>query len=636
MANRILINEQETTTYVGTDPNLKKAWAAGCFTGRGYQNTEYKYNGKLALWKQKDGDWQFVTSPEPAKLEVFITEPKVDGRLLNQGTATCANMTRSIYSEPEYLTPAQEETLQMLLKKGFLKSNDPRKDPDKYTFTDINSKRDEALAILGSEALLNFLTNKQTFNMWIPKKVTAPVEKSFVEKGQEVDTNAQAKELVTYLTSETQGWKTNVSPNQIDSYVKCDLANVSYRETQYGKNCYTYASISKYKSYAPNFGNGYTLYMPISTEVKTSDTTQGYSDEYQFACSAAKTNNFDKNSCSDCILKYYNATKVSAANSSPDPGYPELVDMCLKRNNDDFPKYRKFVIPYLRGEGLTSQRSNWGINRTSYKEKKGFLGLGQVREEKILKRTISESLQSVKRKKEQLLTESKIVKKRFKIILENRNLRNKKSLDIFFDRFLTETAYFNHHGYNQELIFENLIDTVGSFLSGTGLDAALGSLKEYAASWVLGKFGVDKDSWLGAIIITTIGNIPIGDITKLTDCNYIVPLLAKSIPESMAKKFLASKGMDNALSSVVRNATVEIIDDNSFVQSLEKGLSKAICPIWSGLVGKISGALGGLGGSAASAVTGLGGGASSLLGGLFGGSKSSGDKNSNPTTTNDN
>ncbi len=134
----------------------------------------------------------------------------------------------------------------------------------------------------------------------------------------------------------------------------------------------------------------------------------------------------------------------------------------------------------------------------------------------------------------------------------------------------------------------------------------------------------------------TIGNIPIGDITKLTDCNYIVPLLAKSIPESMAKKFLASKGMDNALSSVVRNATVEIIDDNSFVQSLEKGLSKAICPIWSGLVGKISGALGGLGGSAASAVTGLGGGASSLLGGLFGGSKSSGDKNSNPTTTNDN
>jgi hypothetical protein len=147
----------------------------------------------------------------------------------------------------------------------------------------------------------------------------------------------------------------------------------------------------------------------------------------------------------------------------------------------------------------------------------------------------------------------------------------------------------NSRGYDQQVIAEGFWDMIGGLFggSGVGTESILSYFKEYAGKWLISKFGIDPDGWIGSILITTIGNLKFGEIGKLTDCNYLVPLLAKSIAEGAARKFMVSKEMDNALSGIIRNAIVELLEDSSFGQAIEKGLSKLICPLLGSLSTKM-------------------------------------------------
>ena len=150
-----------------------------------------------------------------------------------------------------------------------------------------------------------------------------------------------------------------------------------------------------------------------------------------------------------------------------------------------------------------------------------------------------------------------------------------------------ESVYLNHKGYDTSLLTEQYLDMAKNFLTGTGVDALLQYFKEYAAKWILSYFKIKTDSWLATIFITAVGNLPIGDITKLTNCNYVVPYFTKSLVEAIISKFLASKKLDNPITATIRNALVEVIEDTSFVQKLQESLSGTICPMWSGLGNKM-------------------------------------------------
>jgi len=148
-------------------------------------------------------------------------------------------------------------------------------------------------------------------------------------------------------------------------------------------------------------------------------------------------------------------------------------------------------------------------------------------------------------------------------------------------------VYLNYQGFNSDIISEQALEMVQKFLSGTGVNALFGYFKEYAAKWLLQSFKLNPDSLLGSIFITSIGNLPIGDMFKLTDCNYAVPFFTKSLVEGLIRKFLASKGYENPITATIRNALTDVMADTDFVQNLEKKLSGVICPKLGGLTQKM-------------------------------------------------
>jgi hypothetical protein len=201
-----------------------------------------------------------------------------------------------------------------------------------------------------------------------------------------------------------------------------------------------------------------------------------------------------------------------------------------------------------------------------------------------LKALIKENLITLsEEKKNNLLGESKIISTRFEIIKES----NTEDKDKLFNDVISEMFYLNSQGFDKGLINEGFWDILsGLFPSGNVIGQWF---KEKMSSWLIEKIAPGQEnSWVGNIIITTIGNLKPSEITQLTNCDFTTRLLAKSISEGVIKKFADSKGVSGVLADLVRNSMVEHLDGSEFAQKLESGLSHIICPLLGGVTQKMS------------------------------------------------
>ena len=147
--------------------------------------------------------------------------------------------------------------------------------------------------------------------------------------------------------------------------------------------------------------------------------------------------------------------------------------------------------------------------------------------------------------------------------------------------------YFNKQGFNKELINEQFWDVLKGIF-GNGAEGIMGTFKEYIGSWLVDNLTpIEPDGWLGQLIITSVGNLDITDIGKLTNCDYLTKFLAKNISETMVKKLQVGADMRNPLFDVMRNAIVETMEESALGQKIEKGLVEIICPLLSGVKSKM-------------------------------------------------
>jgi hypothetical protein len=215
----------------------------------------------------------------------------------------------------------------------------------------------------------------------------------------------------------------------------------------------------------------------------------------------------------------------------------------------------------------------------------------QVREskEKQLKNLIRESLIETKKTKERnVLSEGKIVKARLSIISENVSLKTKKQKDKFFDELLSEMTYLNSQGFDKKIINEGFWDTLKG-LFGHAPDGIMEYFKEYIAKWLVENLTpMDSNGWLGSIVITAIGNLPIGDIPKLTDCNFLTKLISKSVAEGTVRKLTHEKGLEGPFYDILRNSIVDMLDETSLGSKIEEALGSFICPLLGGVKNKMN------------------------------------------------
>ena len=94
--------------------------------------------------------------------------------------------------------------------------------------------------------------------------------------------------------------------------------------------------------------------------------------------------------------------------------------------------------------------------------------------------------------------------------------------------------------------------------------------------WLLGTFGITGE--LGKFVGIALGNVPIWDIPKLLDCNYLAPFMTKGLIEYGAFKLgKATMGLDGTFEQVLRNSLTDIGDNSAIYKEIEGKVREVLC-----------------------------------------------------------
>lgn len=330
----------------------------------------------------------------------------------------------------------------------------------------------------------------------------------------------------------------------------------------------------KYKDYYKNLGGtGEVIYVyPMSAEqLKTSGITGEIdSESAKEILKKVKAQETDRKDCRKMIKTLYYLRKTNA-----------------NVNDSDLMLLKKGVYGcYEQGESFYVGKLGVGDEMSNLVSDTGKYGIGEfltnkasLSESDSIKNIIKENLiKKSEEKQKVLISETGVINKRFLILAEGKEIKSETEIKLFVNKLINETAELNSLGYRPELIQEGLFDMVKG-LFGNASESIFGYFKEQFAAWLVEKLTpIESDSWLGSVIITAIGNVPMSDLPKLTNCSYLSNIIAKSIVEGTAKKIQDERGFEGAGYDILRNALIEMAEDSSFGQKVEHKISEFICP----------------------------------------------------------
>ncbi len=231
-----------------------------------------------------------------------------------------------------------------------------------------------------------------------------------------------------------------------------------------------------------------------------------------------------------------------------------------------------FGIPDLLGNKSDDENSDETNTENSTRK-------AMTESQQLLKNIVKENLEKTaisKRKK--IISEEKIINQRFMVIAENAKFNTKKQKEQFFKNLLSEINDLNNQNYSKELINEGFWDMLKSIF-GYGADSIIPSFKEFLVKLIVKKLTpIDPDGWFGQFISTSIGNLNISDISKLTDCKFLSKFLTKSVVETVLAKMQPKVENADAIITIIRNGVMDAIDDTQLAQNIENGIASFICP----------------------------------------------------------
>lgn len=275
--------------------------------------------------------------------------------------------------------------------------------------------------------------------------------------------------------------------------------------------------------------------------------------------------------------------------------YKKQIKKCEGLGAYEKGKFSGFTQENLKFD-ISKKLSPYGFlnKRLNYNEvKKELQKLGGdwvlLENTNLLKSLVRESLIEVSENKKRMLTEEKsIVKTRMNLLTENVNVKSKKSREKFCDDLLNEMIYLNKQGFEQEVISEGFFDIIKGMFGNSG-ESIMQMFKQKIAEWLMDKFAPEgfKSTWIGGIIVNVISNTPIMDIPKLTECSYLTKALSKGIVEELPKQLQHKSGTEGAFYDVLRNSLIETLEDSNLGQKIEGKLVEIVCPMLSGVKGKM-------------------------------------------------
>ena len=402
-------------------------------------------------------------------------------------------------------------------------------------------------------------------------------KKEFEKKNLKDEPGFQDKIKIDYYIWKKTGKRQTQSPKQEDiikTYTDKGWKDLGGKINSANKGLYIDPPLNLKEKYNNDFKENYYLFFELS-KVNTQPLVYELNNLIKL----------DLGSRQNCkkIISNYNILqqKKAPVNDATIENWKNSVKQCESNVKDylDFNKTKNIL------EKLKTTSNNWSIGDNETSET-----TTDTQNENLnnLKSLVRESLLEIKKTKEKnVLSEGKIVKARLSIISENVNFKTKKQKDKFFDELLSEMVYLNSQGFDKQVINEGFFDMLKSLLGHTP-DGIMEYFKEYMAKWLVNNLTpMDSEGWFGSMIITGIGNLPIGDIPKLTDCNYLTKWISKTAAEGTVRKLTHEKGIDGPFYDVLRNSIVDMLDETSLGSKIEEALGSFICPLLGGVKNKM-------------------------------------------------
>ena len=200
--------------------------------------------------------------------------------------------------------------------------------------------------------------------------------------------------------------------------------------------------------------------------------------------------------------------------------------------------------------------------------------------DKGLDKLISESLkQVIVTKQKEVIQENKIVKTRFKVLIEGKKTLTKSESSKLFKNIIEEVRHLNSMEISKEVIKEELLGLL-STLTEPKNNSVMKSFKENFADWLSTKV-VDRDSevFMSDAVVSAVMGVEDSQAVNLIDCGFTSEILTKTVIEDWKNKLLVSSENPMYVSEILRKTLRDTIDNSTFYNTLKQRIEQMICPL---------------------------------------------------------
>lgn len=123
-------------------------------------------------------------------------------------------------------------------------------------------------------------------------------------------------------------------------------------------------------------------------------------------------------------------------------------------------------------------------------------------------------------------------------------------------------------------------DALSLFTQGLGNNVGE-IVRERLISFILSTLGI-KDPQMKEVLSLTLSTVPIVELPKLMDCDYLIPKLSNSIIKYMVRKMVKSTtgdvGNESSLTTVILSTPfANLVNNTEFITDVETKLREVIC-----------------------------------------------------------
>lgn len=200
----------------------------------------------------------------------------------------------------------------------------------------------------------------------------------------------------------------------------------------------------------------------------------------------------------------------------------------------------------------------------------------------MLKKDIRKQILETKKRKESILIEEVIVKRRLESIFENKSdlkyfngLSKDKKL-VYSVLLIKEIQEMNKVG----LINEQFLDILKSLFGGLFGRSAVETIAEPIIGKILSSIGFKSEGIMKKTMVSFLTTDPTRLVNALTDCKEMTKLISESFAEGLIMLLQDQVGKDSFIYDYIRNVLGGTIKEMSTISSFENMIAEKVCGLF--------------------------------------------------------